>query len=126
MIGMSVIEIVVGLVFIYLLLSLFASIINEIVTGLLSLRGRFLVLAISKFIDDERNTLSKDFLKHPFFRKISPPSQFRWFKKIKLPSYLGKAVFAKIFLESFLNDNKDSGFKVEIVNFEKLKQRSKN
>jgi hypothetical protein len=123
--GMSVIEIVIGLVFIYLLLSLFASIINEIIASSLSLRGRFLVFAIRQFIDDEHNILSKDFLRHPFFQKISPPCQFSWFRKVKLPSYLDKADFAKIFLESFLEKNSDNGFKAGIVDFEEVKANIK-
>jgi len=123
MLGMNVIEVVIGLLFIYLLLSLLASIIGEIITGLLSLRGRFLRLTISKFIDDDKNSLSKDFLKHPFFRKISPPSNLRWLKKVKLPSYLSREDFSKIFLESILGQNTDDGFLVGEVSFNKVKNK---
>lgn len=121
MLDMSVIEVVIGLLFIYLLLSLLASIVNEIITGLFSLRGRFLMLSIRKLIDDDKNVLSANFKKHPFFRKISPPSKFRWLKKVKLPSYLEKTDFSKIFLETLLIEEGSDTYKAVEVTFEKVK-----
>ena len=52
MFNSSMIDIVIGLVFIFLLLSIFATAINEILLSFLSMRGKFLVKGIAMLLDD--------------------------------------------------------------------------
>lgn len=122
MFGMEVLEVVIGLLFVYLLLSLLASIVNEIITGTISLRGRFLAKAITRFIDDDQNKLSKKFFDHPLYKRIRPHSRFKWIQKIKYPSYLGKDGFSKIFLDTILDEESEDKSGVIPVTFERLKQ----
>lgn len=50
---MEILEIVIGLIFIYLLLSLLTSTIQELVASLISLRGKMLLKAILKLLEVE-------------------------------------------------------------------------
>ncbi|NIJ52761.1 hypothetical protein [Dyadobacter arcticus] len=55
MIGNVALDVVIGLVFIYLLYSLYATIIMEIVSSLLGLRARNLCYALSRMLMDEKD-----------------------------------------------------------------------
>ncbi|PHN05322.1 hypothetical protein [Flavilitoribacter nigricans] len=48
---MSTLEVIIGLVFVFLLLSLLATILQELISGLLSLRGRVLLRAMIQFLE---------------------------------------------------------------------------
>jgi len=122
MFGMEVLEVVIGLLFVYLLLSMLASIVNEIITGTISLRGRFLAKAIIQFIDDDTNKLSVSFFQNPFYKKIRPYSRFKWVRKFKLPSYLGNEGFRKILIDTIVNSSIEENSKAGPVNFEKIKK----
>lgn len=122
MFGSNVLEVVIGLIFIYLLLSLLVSVINEIITSFLSLRGSFLAKVIIHFIDDENNKLSGYFFDNLLFKKIRQPKRIKWLGKIKYPSYLPREAFSKILLEAITQ--KESGSKTEVVEvtFTKIKK----
>ncbi len=122
MFGSNVLEVVIGLIFIYLLLSLFVSVVNEIITSFLSLRGSFLARVIIHFIDDKNNKLSDYFFDNLLFKKIRQPKRISWFGKIKYPSYLPREAFSKILLETIVQ--KESGSKTEVaeVTFTKIKK----
>lgn len=132
MLGMEFLEVIIGLLFVYLLLSLLTGIIVEIISGTFSFRGRFLAKAIAHFVDDDKNQLSKIFFEHPIFQKVRPPSRFKWFEKFKYPSYLAKYPsylakegFSRILFDSLLNSKPKNNFQVKPVTFERLKKSVK-
>ncbi len=95
---MEILEIVIGLIFIYLLLSLLTSTIQELVASLVSLRGKMLLKAILKLLEVEnlagtedeaaRKKMLEEFktkiLNSKVYKKYS--SKFLWIEQ--LPSYL--------------------------------------
>ena len=69
MFGSEILEIAIGLIFIYMLLSLFASTINEIIAKLFSLRGRNLKKAINFMFDEEGTQFQvQNFLMTPLLK----------------------------------------------------------
>ena len=95
---MEILEIVIGLIFIYLLLSLLTSTVQELVASLVSLRGKMLLKAILKLLEVEnlagtedeaaRKKMLEEFkakiLNSKVYKKYS--SKFLWIEQ--LPSYL--------------------------------------
>jgi len=95
---MEILEIVIGLIFIYLLLSLLASTVQELVASLVSLRGKMLLKAILKLLEVEnlagtedeaaRKKMLEEFkqkiINSKVYKKYS--SKFLWIEQ--LPSYL--------------------------------------
>jgi hypothetical protein len=93
----EILEIVIGLVFIYLLLSLLGTTISEIIAGLLSMRGKLLKKSLKYLLDDhDKEILFGKFVEHPMFIKLSRDS------KKKYPSYMSDSKFSKILLEALL------------------------
>ena len=95
---MEILEIVIGLIFIYLLLSLLTSTVQELVASLVSLRGKMLLKAILKLLEVEnlagtedeaaRKKMLEEFkqkiINSKVYKKYS--SKFLWVEQ--LPSYL--------------------------------------
>ena len=87
MFGSETLEIIIGLVFIYWLLSLFCSGINETISSIVSMRAKDLEKAIRNLLDDpEGAALAKDFYNHSLIRPLS--------KRDKKPSYIPSRAFA--------------------------------
>ena len=110
---METLEIIIGLVFIYLLLSLLATTIQEIIASLLSMRGRVLLQAIAKLMEIEnldewtdktRAQVLKEFKKRVMeskvYRKYS--SRFLWIRQF--PSYLSSEQVAEVLTEVMQED----------------------
>lgn len=72
MFDLKILEIAIGLIFIYLLLSLLASAISEFIMRFLYSRGENLKRAIARMLEDSNNDekLIKDFYKHPLIEKF--------------------------------------------------------
>ena len=89
-----ILEIVIGLFFVYLLLSLLATAINELVMTYLNARGKGLVMGIQKLLDDSaaKQRLSHYIFDSPLFKKLYRPGSKRH------PSYLSNDRFIDIFL----------------------------
>ena len=96
MFGSEILEVTIGLVFVYLLFSLLATTVNELLTGLFSIRARFLRKTIENLLGDG---LGKDFYRQPYLRK------FCKHERSPGPSYIAKTDFAKILLD-VLNERK--------------------
>lgn len=95
----EVIEIVIGLVFIYLVLSLLSTTINELIFGLLHMRGKNLKKSLEYMLKDiDEDKLFKDFFDHPIFSKL------RLNKKNRYPSYMKSSTFSKVIIESLSED----------------------
>lgn len=103
--GLDVIEIVIGLIFIYLLVSILVTVINEIVSTNLQMRSRFLKKAVVQMLQDEvlkketGKDLPKAFYEHPVIKKLEQAEK-SWipFLKPKL-SYISPKVFASVVID---------------------------
>ncbi|HVO72833.1 MAG TPA: hypothetical protein VMT35_02320 [Ignavibacteriaceae bacterium] len=93
-----VLQVMIGLSFIYVLYSLFTTIINEMIASLFSLRARTLGKALKRMLTDSEQTpleqkLLNDFLKHPLLKYMSS-GVFH-----KRPSYMSSESFSKILVD---------------------------
>jgi len=98
MIDNAVLDVVIGLVFIYCIYSLFATIINEFIASLFNMRARTLKRAIKRMLtDNEKNNLDKKlfdaFFEHPLIKYMSSGFLNR------TPSYLSQENFSKTLLD---------------------------
>jgi hypothetical protein len=80
-------EVVIGLVFIYILYSLLVTIITELISSVLNQRGKVLKKGIKRMLDDEDAKLfSDDFMKRPEIKYLS--------SKNRIPSYINASTFS--------------------------------
>jgi hypothetical protein len=105
MFGSSVLEVAIGLVFTYLLLSLMCSVINEWIARITALRSVTLWAAIKHLLNDPKaESLAKALYEHPLISLGEPHSQptvvgwmYRWFGEPHLPhkpAYIAPRTFA--------------------------------
>lgn len=89
-----ILEVVIGLFFVYLLLSLLATALNELFMTYVNARGKGLLMGIQKLLDDSnaRHRLSHFIFHSPQFKKLYRPGSKR------IPSYLSGNQFVEIFL----------------------------
>jgi len=104
---MKAIEISIGIVFVYLLLSLIATIVMEIIAGSTAQRGKLLKKTIGKILGDQN--LVKDFFNSSLYKQLH-------LAEGNTPSYISAARFGQILLESLFK----GGAKVE---FDALKTK---
>jgi len=94
MFGSEVLDVVIGVLFVYLTLSLICSAIQEALAAFLRLRPRFLYVGIRNLLDDPGGVgLVRDFFNHPlidtlFLGEYKPGSHHN------LPSYIPPRAFA--------------------------------
>ena len=93
MFGIEIIEVVLGLIFIYLLLSLLATTLSELAMHWLYSRGKNLRVALRTMLDDETTVLSERFFDHALVRKLTQRGSQRF------PSYLSYDYFATVLTE---------------------------
>lgn len=122
--GLKIIEIVLGLTFVYLLLSLLCTAINEYISGMLNKRGRELFKAVDDMLESKE--VQDAFYSHPLITSLSPSHArirervsktekwmygSRWIRRFtmwlrptirgqRLPSYLPARNFALALLNS--------------------------
>lgn len=93
MFGSNVLEAVIGLFFIYLLVSLVCSAVNEIIAALANLRSTTLRDSINMLlVDDTLPELAGKFWSHPIIVGLGVKSG-------NLPSYIGSDTFARALLD---------------------------
>jgi hypothetical protein len=100
MFGSSVLDIAIGTVFVFLLLSVFATVVNEIVFSFLNMRGRELLRGVATLLDDAAMTglVNKIYNNGQIFGLFE--GKFDPSRKNKLPSYIPSKNFALALLES--------------------------
>jgi hypothetical protein len=131
MFGLEILDVVIGLMFVYLLLALFATALNEYIAAVMNLRGKELAKGLGKLLDDidEKDALKKAFagvgpsvnaatatLTERFYnhRLIRPLATRRgWLfdvfsKEPRLPSYIPARTFALALLDVLGVDGKDA------------------
>ncbi len=97
MTGLDIFGVVIAMIFVYLLLSLLATTLNEWVMMLLNARGSTLRVAITTMLrdDKEKNELLKDlFFRHPLYKKLSIEGKLN-----RQPSYLSNEMFTQIMID---------------------------
>ncbi|MBU6340320.1 MAG: hypothetical protein KGS48_02390 [Bacteroidetes bacterium] len=116
---LTVFSVIIGIVFVLMLFSLFASTVMEIVAALLSLRGLHLLRTLRNMLGEMTN----DFLAHPFFRQLAYATGRKTpLTPYSLPSWINKSTFSSILadlmqpggsttLEEKINSMPDGDFK---------------
>src|SRR5215212_1625019 len=101
MFGLEILDVVLGLAFVYLLLSLVCSAINEYVAALLNLRGRALIQGIEQLLEDTKDPdLKLDVLNHRLIRSMYNRSVFG---REREPSYIPARTFAMALIDAVEN-----------------------
>ncbi|MBI9071539.1 MAG: hypothetical protein JEY94_08060 [Melioribacteraceae bacterium] len=91
---MKIIEIAIAIMFIYLIFSLFATVIHEIIATLFKLRAKNLSKAISRMLDDnDKEMISESFFEHPMIKYFGKNNRF------KKPSYIATQTFSKVVID---------------------------
>jgi len=101
---LATLQIVIGIVFVMLLLSLFASVLLEFAAGTLSLRGKHLSNAMKIMLGEK---LQSDFVKHPYFQQLSTGSTQKvriGTEKMAFPSYIDPNSFSSILIDTLKLD----------------------
>ena len=98
--GSSILEVLIGVLFLFLLLSMIVSAVTELISQALALRSRTLYDALSTMLFDEK---ARDALfDHPLIKSLS---QQNWFDKLRKndsrPSYIPSNRLAQALLETF-------------------------
>jgi|GEM_PF-2491225 hypothetical protein len=106
MTGSVALDVVIGLVFVYLLYSLLTTTVTEIVAAWLQLRAKFLAKGIRRMLDDgSGNKIFSDaFFRQPLIKYLAPG-------KLKIsnkPAYLSAQNFSKNLIEVFKEKNRNS------------------
>jgi hypothetical protein len=84
--GSQVLEVAVGLVFVYLLLSIACSGIKEVIAGLFGLRSKTLKEGICNMLNDPKNDFATPLFAHPLIARTARPGD--------RPSYISSRNFA--------------------------------
>ena len=120
MFDFKLLEVAIGLIFVYLLLSLLATAINEFVMRFFYSRGKNLKYAIQRMLEDQnpppgetndknekKNSLTEDLYNHPLIKKLYRPSRVKskLMKGMKLPSFISSTLFTKTLLAVLSDSN---------------------
>jgi hypothetical protein len=93
MFGSYILDVAIGLVFVYMLLSLLCSTINEqVITRILSLRATTLEAGIKNMLADPKGDLTKQIYENPLIKGLS---QNALSEKPRKPSYIPSDIFAQ-------------------------------
>jgi hypothetical protein len=114
MTGLDIFGIVIAMVFVYLLLSLLATTLNEWFMMILNARGESLRVAIETMLRDgkgKEEALNKLFFQNPMFKKLTIGENLT-----RMPSYLSNAMFTQIILDT-LTDGKNYQRSIEEITF---------
>lgn len=92
MFGMQALDIALGLIFVYLLLSLICTAANELIAGLFKLRARNLAQAVNNLLRDTKGPhLGDKFFAHPLIKSL--------YKGRSRPSYIEPPTFVLALLD---------------------------
>ncbi|MGC8764865.1 MAG: hypothetical protein ACP5QT_03170 [Brevinematia bacterium] len=94
MFGSAIIDVIIGIIFIYSLISLFCTALNETIARFFSLRAGTLKNWLTNFFNNSE--MVKRFYSHPLVRNLAGKS---------LPSYIPPEIFAKVVLSFVLPES---------------------
>jgi hypothetical protein len=110
--GSQVLEVVLGLAFVYLVFSLICSAMQEFVATLLSWRSENLEAGLRSMLCGQSTTtgvekLFNDLVDHPRIKAMLPPKQ-RVGRKKKVPDYLAARTFSLVLLDTLAPPGDDT------------------
>jgi hypothetical protein len=137
MFGLEILDVVIGLIFVFLLLSLLATAINEYISAVMNLRGKELARGLGRLLDDfdEKHALTRAFngvgprlteatdsLTERFYnhRLIRPLATRRggffqlFSNEPRLPSYIPARTFAMALLDVLGIDTKEANLRTAL------------
>jgi hypothetical protein len=94
MFGSAVLEVVIGISFVYFLLSLVCTALNEMLSQILGLRARNLEIGLMRILDDKR--LRTAFYRHPLIRSLG---RTRGKNEPVKPSYIPSQTFSMVMMD---------------------------
>lgn len=101
MFGSAVLDVAIGMTFLYVVLSLACTQINEWIARLMAMRANTLEDGIRHILNDPESTgLAKVFYKHPLICALSPKNKgLAWANRGGKPSYIGAENFAAVLMD---------------------------
>ena len=100
--GLDFLNLVIGLIFIYLIYSIAASTIWEIIVSITNLRGKtmrnWIIENFNEFTNDEKKKLSSEILDHPIIKGLSKNSH-------KKPIYISSELFTDVLIDLVVKSN---------------------
>jgi cell fate (sporulation/competence/biofilm development) regulator YmcA (YheA/YmcA/DUF963 family) len=108
MFGLQVLDIALGLIFVYLLLSIICTAVNELIAGWLNLRAKNLSQGIDNLLKDKGvENLEKNFYEHPLIKSL--------YKQDSKPSYISPRTFALAFLDLIAEAKTEGSLSIEEI-----------
>jgi hypothetical protein len=108
MFGLQVLDIALGLIFVYLLLSIICTAAKELIAGWLNLRAECLARGIDNLLRDKGiANLGKKFYEHPLVKSL--------YKQKSKPSYIPARTFALAFLDLIAEAKSDTSLSMADV-----------
>jgi len=113
--GSAILEVIIGLAFVYFLFSLITSTLNEWIASVLQLRSKTLREGIQNLLHDPNaENLAQDFFEHPLVRGLYLHSKERF------PSYIPSRTFARTLIDLVVPADLESGPRDWVVTYEKI------
>jgi hypothetical protein len=112
MFGSAALDVVFGLIFVYLVLSLICSALNETISSIFAWRADFLHEGISNLLNDPNVTgMAKAVYDHALIQSVTRTRRRRFFRKEspRYPSYLPKDMFSLALLDQIGAVGKSAG-----------------
>jgi hypothetical protein len=112
-----IIDVAIGMVFVYLILSLICTVVNEVIAGVFTMRAKTLELGIKSLFSEDAAGVSVDksftnlIYSHPLVRGLyagverkaaglTEDVQRTWNSRVNLPSYIPAGTFATALIDS--------------------------
>lgn len=104
MFQIPILDLIIAVVFIYFLFSLLATLITEIIVGLIQKRGKLLKFAFDKILENGQHTnWAERIYEHPLIATFQK-------KEGKLPTYISAQTFSTTLIDLFINESKEIKF----------------
>jgi hypothetical protein len=116
--GLEFLDLVIGLIFIYLIYSIACSTLWEIIISFSQLRGEMLFKWIINTFSSGQSDLGKKIIEHPLIKGLSPKRNLK-------PSYISSAVFADVLLDVLNIDSQSVNAKKQGFNSDALRKSIK-
>jgi len=93
--GLNSLDVAIGLIFVFLVVSLIVTAINEWIAQLLALRSTTLKEGLQQLLKDENRDLAAELYAHPLIKSLAHQGRFdRLIKRPAAPSYIPARVFS--------------------------------
>jgi len=101
MFGSEILDVIIGLVFVYLLASLICSALNECISRMITLRARVLLAGIRNLLSD--SSIGEEIINHPLVKSLANRKKLEGKKwKVVFPSYMPSKTFALAMIDTML------------------------